>query len=83
MGADGRGARMSLDTAAMLGMYRTMLRIRLFEERVDVLMMHPAGDRLICAHRAHVLACCEGLERCCSAATRAGMNAFQASKLES
>ena len=39
MGADGRGARMSLDTAAMLGMYRTMLRIRLFEERVDVLMM--------------------------------------------
>ena len=30
---------MSLDTAAMLGMYRTMLRIRLFEERVDVLMM--------------------------------------------
>ena len=30
---------MRLDTAAMLGMYRTMLRIRLFEERVDVLMM--------------------------------------------
>jgi len=39
VGTDGRGARMSLDTAAMLGMYRTMLRIRLFEERVDVLMM--------------------------------------------
>jgi acetoin:2,6-dichlorophenolindophenol oxidoreductase subunit alpha len=33
---------MSLDATAMLGMYRTMLRIRLFEERVDELMMQGA-----------------------------------------